>query len=94
MTTVVRSILAQHARLAKPVTQLHDHDNLHAAGLDSMAMVNVMLALEEALGIEIPEALMTRQAFSSINALSALVQRLTPVTAGAARPAFTAARGG
>ncbi len=78
MSLVVRSILQRHGRLAEPVERLDDRADLHQAGLDSMAMVNVMLAIEQALDIEFPESLMTRRAFASISAIDGLIRQLVP----------------
>ena len=85
MSAVVRTILAKHGRLKLPVDKLDDHSDLHAAGLDSMAMVNVMLALEQALGIEFPDALMSRRAFSCVAALDAVLQQIAPQALGVGR---------
>ena len=69
----VYAVLRAHGRLSCPVEQLNEADDLFAAGLDSAAVVSVMLALEEQFGIEIPEKLLTRSAFSSVNALQQLI---------------------
>jgi acyl carrier protein len=78
MSRVVRTILQRHGRLAVPIETLEDRAQLRDAGMDSMAMVNVMLAIEQALGIEFPEALMTRKSFASIQAIDALIQQVAP----------------
>jgi acyl carrier protein len=78
MSLVVRSILQKQGRLAVPVDRLDDRADLHQSGLDSMAMVNVMLAIEQALDIEVPEELMTRRSFSTISAIDAMLRQLIP----------------
>jgi len=75
---VVRAILQKQGRLAVPVDRLDDRTDLHQSGLDSMAMVNVMLAIEQALDIEVPEELMTRRSFSTISAIDAMLRQLVP----------------
>ncbi len=84
MQNLVRTVLERHGRLLVRIDRLSETDDLHAAGLDSMAMVNVMLALEEALELEFPDAVMKRETFASIAALSAVLRRLSPAFATAA----------
>jgi len=83
MSTLVRTTLEKYGRLATRVDRLDDDADLHDAGLDSMAMVNVMLALEQALDVEFPEAQMSRKAFSSIAALDAVLLKIAPGFAAA-----------
>jgi acyl carrier protein len=76
MKNVLREILANQGRLATAIDGLPDDADLFAAGLDSLAIVNVMLAVEDRFDIEIPDAQLNRATFSSIAALSAVVTRL------------------
>ena len=69
----LRAILRDCGRLAVPAERIDAGDDLFAAGLDSMAVVNVMLAMEDRFDIEIPETLLTRRAFSSLAAMEKLV---------------------
>ena len=55
-------------------------DNLREAGLTSLDMVNLMLAIEAEFDIEIPQSAMTPDNFDTIAAMDALVS----VTAKAA----------
>src|SRR5471030_2739303 len=55
-------------------------DNLRDAGLTSLDMVNLMLAVEAEFDIEIPQSAMTPDNFDTIRAIGALVS----VTAKAA----------
>jgi acyl carrier protein len=77
----VYAVLRENGRLPFPVEQLNATDDLFAAGLDSAAAVDVMLALEERFGIEIPERLLTRRAFSSVAALEQLVSEAAAAAA-------------
>jgi len=70
---IIRTVLREHGRLAVPIEQLSAGDDLFAAGLDSTAVVSVMLALEDRFDIEIPDRLLTRRSFSSLAALEQLV---------------------
>lgn len=75
----LREIMRDYGRLAVPSEKLGLEDDLFSAGLDSAAVVNVMLAIEDHFGIEIPERLLTRRAFSSLAALDRLVCDATGV---------------
>lgn len=74
MKAAIRTILSEVARLDVPVESLDDQADLYAAGLSSLATVHVMLAMENAFGIEIPDRLLTRQLFRSINSLAAAAE--------------------
>ncbi|MDR3511647.1 MAG: phosphopantetheine-binding protein [Caulobacteraceae bacterium] len=49
---------------------------LHEAGLTSLDMVNLMLAVEAEFDLEIPQAQMTPENFRSVAAIERLVDRL------------------
>lgn len=55
-------------------------DNLREAGLTSLDMVNLMLAIEAEFDIEIPQSAMTPDNFDTVGA----IERLVAVTARAA----------
>jgi acyl carrier protein len=72
----IREVIAQHGRLAVDVASLSDTDDLYRAGLTSHASVNLMLALEDAFGIEFPERLLRRQTFGSVAAIREAIDEL------------------
>jgi acyl carrier protein len=76
MKAAIRTILSEVARLDVPVESLDDQADLYAAGLSSLATVHVMLAMENKLGIEIPDRLLTRQLFRSISSLAAAAEQI------------------
>lgn len=47
--------------------------NLVEAGLDSLALTQLMLAIEEATGVWVDESLLTEETLASVVALAALV---------------------
>jgi acyl carrier protein len=49
--------------------------NLIEAGLDSLALTQLLLAIEESTGVWIDESLLTEETLSSVVALSELVHR-------------------
>ncbi len=76
MNAELRQILTTCGRLSVPAETLADNDDLFAVGLDSLAIVNVMLALEETFDVELPDNMLNRRTFASIHALEAAVASL------------------
>jgi acyl carrier protein len=76
MKTALRRILSESARLDVSPDALADDADLYAAGLSSLATVHLMLAIEDEFGIEIPDRMLTRRLFSSIDSLAAAVTEL------------------
>ena len=72
----IRSILAQHGRLAVPTEQLDHNSDLYQAGLTSLATVGLMLALEDQFNIEFTDSMLGRQTFGSIGSIARAVQKL------------------
>ena len=72
----IREILSEYGRLATPVADLTEATDLFAVGLDSVAIVNVLMGLEEKFNIELPDELLSRRSFASIAALTDIVLRL------------------
>lgn len=73
----IREILAENGRLAVSVDALDDNADLFAAGLDSLAIVNVLMRLEEHFDIELPDEMLQRKSFGSIAMIDSVVTRLT-----------------
>jgi acyl carrier protein len=70
--------LAQHILAKNAVDQpLAADDRLTAAGLTSVDMVNLMLAVEAEFDITIPAADITPDNFRSVATIEALIARLT-----------------
>ena len=77
MNDEIRAILDDNGKLAVAASTLGEFDDLFAAGLDSLAMVNVLMAIEEHFNIEVPDNMLSRRTFSSLHALSSMVDELT-----------------
>jgi len=60
----------------KTATGVGIDEDLHDRGLTSLDMVNLMLAVEDEFGIEIPQREMTPDNFRNIAAIERLVGRL------------------
>lgn len=69
MDETIRSVLAEHGRLAIDADTIDETTDLFDAGMTSHASVNVMLALEDAFDIEFPESMLKRSTFESIAAI-------------------------
>ena len=78
MKASIRRILSEQAALRRPIEQLADDADLYDAGLKSFAAVQLMLALEEAFGVEFPQAFLSRRTFASVDAIAAAVAALRP----------------
>jgi len=76
ISAVVQSVLARR-HVKAPVGP---SDDLRDAGLTSLDMVNLMLAIEAEFDIEIPQADMTPDNFRTIEAIEALVAVLAPAS--------------
>ncbi|MGX9297202.1 acyl carrier protein [Tsukamurella paurometabola] len=76
MDEAIRSIVAAHGRLTRPIAEIAGGDDLFALGLTSHAAVNVMLAIEDRFTIEFPDASMTKNTFSTLDSLAATVREL------------------
>ena len=74
VSCVVQGMLARRA-ITTPAQAL---GNLREAGLTSLDLVNLMLAIEDEFDIEIPQADMTPENFSSVEAIDRLVAVLAP----------------
>ena len=76
MTEEIRAVLGRSGALQADVATLGEGDDLYAAGLTSLASVNLMLALEETFDIEFPERMLRRKTFESIAAIRSAISEL------------------
>jgi acyl carrier protein len=74
-STRIRSVLQTHGKLGTDAMQLSENDDLYAAGMTSLASVNVMLALESEFGVEFPDEMLNRSMFISVAAIEAALRR-------------------
>ena len=74
----VRAVLAKQAKLNVEAFGLDPSADLYEAGMTSHASVNVMLALEGALGLEFPDELLKRSVFTSIRSISEALATIDP----------------
>ena len=76
MDDEIRTVLAEHGRLAVDAQTLTDDADLYQAGLTSHASVNVMIALEDTFDIEFLDSMLKRSVFESVDSIA---QALTEV---------------
>ncbi len=73
---VIREVLVAQGGLSLPAATLADDVDLYQSGLSSHASVNVMLGLEDALGLEFPDVLLRRGTFQSISSIRQALRTL------------------
>ena len=61
-------------RLLETTAPLDADTDLYSVGLDSMAIMQLLILVEEEYGVSLPEAALTRENFSTARQLAALVQ--------------------
>ena len=76
MSKRVRKVLAVHGQLVEPLAKMKNSDDLYEAGMTSHASVNLMLALENEFGVEIPESKLRRSTFQTIDDICRMLKKL------------------
>ena len=80
MDETIRAILAEHGRLSTDAAQLDDNTDLYGVGLTSHATVTVMLALEDAFEIEVPDTMLRKATFQTVGAMRAMIEAVATQT--------------
>ncbi|MGD0378914.1 MAG: acyl carrier protein [Acidimicrobiales bacterium] len=80
MDETIRAILAEHGRLSVDAAQLDDDTDLYGVGLTSHATVTVMLAIEDAFEIEVPDSMLRKATFQTVGAMRAMVEAVATQT--------------
>lgn len=74
---VIRRVVQTTARLPVAIESLANDDDLYLAGLTSHASVSVMLAIEDAFDLELPDEMLTREVFRTVNSMAAAIASLS-----------------
>jgi acyl carrier protein len=74
----VRQLLREQGAI--DVDKLAPETDLYAAGMNSLASVDLMLAVEQAFDFVFPDEALNRRTFSTIQSISSVVERLTAGT--------------
>ncbi|MGC8512513.1 MAG: acyl carrier protein [Acidimicrobiales bacterium] len=77
LSDVIREVIAQNARLVVAAEDIADDDDLHRLGLSSQGLVAVMLGLEDELGVQFPDEVLSKDTFSSIASIRDTLARIT-----------------
>lgn len=72
----VRAIVQDHGDLTTPIGAIADDDDLFAAGLTSLGVVRVLIAVEDSFGFEYPDEALSRDIFATIGSIAASVRLL------------------
>ena len=70
----ILTILQTVAQSKEPIAIGPDESLFDAGVLDSFRLLDLVLALEEALGIKIPDADLNAQTFASVNRIASYMQ--------------------
>jgi acyl carrier protein len=81
MQDQIRDVLAAHGSMAVDPREVDSQADLYELGLTSTASVNVMLALEEAFGIEFPDEMLKKSTFASVRNIEQVVEGLVKSSA-------------
>jgi len=73
ITDILRDVLNDVAKLTIDAASLSDTDDLYQHGLTSHGTVNVLIGVEDAFDVELPDTMLRRDTFASIAALRAAV---------------------
>jgi acyl carrier protein len=76
MIELIRKIIDAKGLLPVAARTLAPNANLYDAGLSPFAAIQVMLALEEACGVEFPKRMLRRRSFSSLESIAACMERV------------------
>jgi acyl carrier protein len=72
----IRTILKHVANLEAAIDSIGDEDDLYDAGLSSLDTIQLMLAIEKHFNVEIPDEMLNRNLFRSVDALADAVASL------------------
>lgn len=72
----IRWIVQDNAGLRVLPEQIQDSTDLYRAGMTSYSSVQLMISLENELGLEFPDAMLNRDVFESIDSIAAAVTSL------------------
>ncbi len=76
MIDLIREIIDAKGHLPVAARTIDPNANLYEAGLSPFTARQVMLALEDACGVEFPKQMLRRRSFSSLNSIAACLERV------------------
>lgn len=78
LTPKLQAILSPKLRFLAPGQAVPMDEDLGKLGLDSMASIDLLMEIEQELGVQIPDEMMTADTFSTGNHLLAVIEKLVP----------------
>jgi acyl carrier protein len=69
-------------RLLETQPGFNADSNLYESGLDSMAIMQLLILIEEEFGVALPESELTRQNFSTVRSVAGLIRARTASAKG------------
>lgn len=84
ISRTLEGVLRPHLRFLGPDAPLPPNEPLGTLGLDSMAAINLLLDIENAFGMQIPDDLLSAETFETFASLNTTFRPL--IEAHAARP--------
>jgi acyl carrier protein len=81
MSNQIRTLIAETRVLSVPIETLSDTDDLFDAGLSSLGSAELVMALEEALGVMFPDEMLTRETIHTIASLRKAIAKLQRMSA-------------
>jgi acyl carrier protein len=76
LTPKLQAILSPKLRFLTPGAAVPMDEDLGKLGLDSMASIDLLMEIEQELGVQIPDDMMTADTFSTGNHLLAVIEKL------------------
>jgi acyl carrier protein len=76
ITTKLNAILRQHLKFLGDEQEIPADEELSKLGLDSMSAINLLLDVEQAFGIVIPDEMLTAETFHTQATLGAAISTL------------------
>ena len=76
LVTRVSGIVVRCAELGQAATGISAHTNLWDAGMDSMSIVRIVVAIEDEFELEFAQDLLVRNTFDSIDSISTAVAKM------------------
>ena len=68
-------------RLLETPSDFNEDSDLYESGLDSMAIMQLLILVEEEFGVALPESELTRQNFSTVRSIAGLIRARTAPSA-------------
>ena len=68
-------------RLLETPSDFNEDSDLYESGLDSMAIMQLLILVEEEFGVALPESELTRQNFSTVRSIASLIRARTAPSA-------------